>query len=151
MYSKAYNVASGHKTETKPANTRVIPSTLNDKDNFLVLHTQPTFYLEIEVLKKSRLVLSMKIIENTKTIQETRKQQDNIKQFKKAFGLSPVQYRIQHKITVAKQLLAEGLPVGEIAASLGYPDIYSFTHQFTTVTGQSPSDFRSLIAQGKSR
>ena len=73
------------------------------------------------------------------------------KQFKKAFGLSPVQYRIQHKITVAKQLLAEGLPVGEIAATLGYPDIYSFTHQFTTVTGQSPSDFRSLIAQGKSR
>lgn len=61
-------------------------STSNDKDNFMVLHTQPTFYLEIEVLKKSRLVLSMKIIENTKTIQETRKQQDNIKQFKKAFS-----------------------------------------------------------------
>lgn len=60
-------------------------STSNDKDNFMVLHTQPTFYLEIEVLKKSRLVLRMKIIENTKTIKETRKQ-DNIKQFKKAFS-----------------------------------------------------------------
>ena len=61
-------------------------STLNDKDNFLVLHTQPTFYLEIEVLKKSRLVLSMKIIENSKIIKESCKQQDNIKQFKKAFS-----------------------------------------------------------------
>ena len=61
-------------------------STSNDKDNFMVLHTQPTFCLEIEVLKKSRLVLSMKIIENSKTIKETRKQQDNIKQFKKAFS-----------------------------------------------------------------
>ena len=61
-------------------------STSNDKDNFMVLYTQPTFYLEIEVLKKSRLVLSMKIIENSKTIKETRKQQDNIKQFKKAFS-----------------------------------------------------------------
>jgi len=71
------------------------------------------------------------------------------KQFKKAFGLSPVQYRIQHKITVAKQLLAEGLPVGEIAASLGYPDIYSFTHQFTTITNQSPTDFRKRIEPEK--
>ena len=72
------------------------------------------------------------------------------KQFKKAFGLSPVQYRIQHKITVAKQFLAEGLPIGDIATSLGYPDIYSFSHQFTTVTGQSPTDFRNLIVQTKS-
>ena len=67
------------------------------------------------------------------------------KQFKKSFGLSPVQYRIQHRIAVAKQLLTAGLPVGEVAASLGYPDIYSFTHQFTTVTEQSPTDFRNHI------
>ena len=72
------------------------------------------------------------------------------KQFKKNFGLSPVQYRIRHKITIAKQLLAEGLPVGEIAVSLGYPDIYSFTHQFKTIIGQSPTDFRNLIVQQKS-
>ena len=61
-------------------------STSNDKDTFVALHTQPTFYLEIEVLKKSRLVLSMKIIENSKLIKESRKQQENIKQFKKAFS-----------------------------------------------------------------
>ena len=61
-------------------------STTNDKDTFVVLHTQPTFYLEIEVLKKSRLVLSMKIIENSKAIKESRKQQESIKQFKKAFS-----------------------------------------------------------------
>ena len=72
------------------------------------------------------------------------------KQFKKNFGLSPVQYRIRHRITIAKQLLAEGLPVGEIAASLGYPDIYSFTHQFKTMIGQSPTDFRNSIVQQKS-
>lgn len=71
------------------------------------------------------------------------------KQFKKSFGLSPVQYRIQHRIAVAKQLLAEGLPVGEIATSLGYPDIYTFTHQFTTITNQSPTDFRRRIEPQK--
>ncbi len=65
------------------------------------------------------------------------------KQFSKTFGVPPAQYRIRHRITSAKQLLEIGLPVGEIAASLGYPDIYSFTHQFTSVTGQSPTEFRN--------
>ena len=65
------------------------------------------------------------------------------KHFTKSFGISPVQYRIRHKVTQAKQFLAAGLSVGEIAASLGYPDIYSFTHQFTAVTGLSPTEFRN--------
>ena len=65
------------------------------------------------------------------------------KQFKKAFGCSPVQYRIRYRITVAKQFLEAGLPVSEIAITLGYPDIYSFTHQFTSVTGQSPTEYRN--------
>ena len=66
------------------------------------------------------------------------------KKFTNAFGVSPVQYRIRHRITIAKKFLAAGLPVGEIAISLGYPDIYSFTHQFTAVTGQSPTEFREI-------
>ena len=69
------------------------------------------------------------------------------KQFSKTFGIPPAQYRIRYRITYAKQLLESGLPVGEIAVQLGYPDIYSFTHQFTAVTGQSPTEFRS----GRSR
>ncbi len=55
------------------------------KDNLLFFHPHPTFSLEILVLKKSRLVLSMKIIENTKTTIEARKQQRNIKRFKEVF------------------------------------------------------------------
>lgn len=65
------------------------------------------------------------------------------KQFAKSFGVSPAQYRIKYKITQAKQFLTAGLSVSEIAASLGYPDIYSFTHQFTAVTGLSPTEFRN--------
>ena len=65
------------------------------------------------------------------------------KHFTKSFGISPVKYRIRHKITLAKQFLEAGLSVGEIADSLGYPDIYSFTHQFTAVTGLSPTEFRT--------
>ena len=65
------------------------------------------------------------------------------KHFTKSFGISPVQHRIRHKITLAKQFLNAGLSVGEIAESLGYPDIYSFTHQFTAVTGLSPTEYRN--------
>lgn len=65
------------------------------------------------------------------------------KQFAKAFGISPAQYRIRYKIAQAKQFLAAGLSVSEIAVSLGYPDIYSFTHQFTALTGLSPTEFRN--------
>ncbi|MBQ7322618.1 MAG: helix-turn-helix transcriptional regulator [Clostridia bacterium] len=64
------------------------------------------------------------------------------KHFTASQGVSPVQYRIRYRVSVAKQLLAAGLSVGEIALSLGYPDIYSFTHQFTAVTGCSPTEFR---------
>lgn len=64
------------------------------------------------------------------------------KQFTKKFGIPPGQYRIRYRIDYAKQLLESGLPVGEVAAQLGYPDIYSFTHQFTAVTGCSPTGFR---------
>ena len=65
------------------------------------------------------------------------------KHFSQSFGVSPAQYRIRYKIAQAKQFLAAGLSVGEIAVSLGYPDIYSFTHQFTALTGLSPTEFRN--------
>lgn len=60
-------------------------STANDKDMFFIFAPQPTFYVEIEFLKKSRLVLKMRIIEDYKTIKEAREQKQNIQQFRKVF------------------------------------------------------------------
>lgn len=60
-------------------------STANDKDMFFMFAPQPTFYVEIEFLKKSRLVLKMRIIEDYKTIKEAREQKQNIQQFRKVF------------------------------------------------------------------
>ena len=68
------------------------------------------------------------------------------KHFVKAFGVSPAQYRIRYRISTAKGLLKNGMSVGEIANSLGYPDIYTFTHQFTAVTGISPTEFRDGVS-----
>lgn len=60
-------------------------SASNDKGIFTMV--QPLPDIEIEVLKKSRLVLSMRIIGTPKTIKKTRKlQKHNIEHFKKTFS-----------------------------------------------------------------
>ena len=60
-------------------------STEKDKDMFFMFAPQPTFHVEIEFLKKSRLVVKMRIIENFKTITEAREQKQNIQHFRKVF------------------------------------------------------------------
>lgn len=61
-------------------------STANDKDMFIMFTTDPTFSLEIEVLKKSRLVLRMKLIDEPKTKKETKHRKNSIKRFTDIFG-----------------------------------------------------------------
>ena len=61
-------------------------SAANKKDMFAVFHPIPDFSVEIEVLKKARLILRMKIIDEPKTIKESREQKNNIIHFKKTFG-----------------------------------------------------------------
>lgn len=53
------------------------------------------------------------------------------KQFRKAYGLSPVQYIQQLKMTQAKRLLVQTpLSLTEVAHSVGYPDLFSFSKAF---------------------
>ena len=47
-------------------------STANEKDMFIMLHVNPTFSIEIEFLKTSRLVLQMKIIDEPQTNKKDR-------------------------------------------------------------------------------
>ncbi len=61
-------------------------SASNDRDMFIASHSCPDFSLEVEVLKKSRLVLHMKIVESADTGKKVCKQQNNIVKFKKIFG-----------------------------------------------------------------
>ena len=61
-------------------------SASNDKDLFADFHPNPSFSLEVIVLKQSRLVLQMRIIEKTQTIKESREQHHSIKHFKKTFS-----------------------------------------------------------------
>ena len=64
------------------------------------------------------------------------------KAFVKVTGKSPASYRTDENMKQACMMLHTGLPIREIAAELGYADIYSFTKQFTKSVGISPGRYR---------
>ncbi|WP_172293303.1 helix-turn-helix domain-containing protein [Pseudoruegeria sp. HB172150] len=62
---------------------------------------------------------------------------------RKATGLSPQAYLHQLLIREASDLLAStGMPVGQVAYRLGFPDPAYFTRFFTRHRGESPAQFR---------
>ncbi|MDD9267314.1 AraC family transcriptional regulator [Paenibacillus sp. GCM10023248] len=64
--------------------------------------------------------------------------------FRSKFGLSPQQYLQKIRLEKGANLLREtNLSVTEIALSLGYPELYSFTRAFTKYFGIAPSSYRA--------
>ncbi|WP_282940857.1 AraC family transcriptional regulator [Paenibacillus sp. RC67] len=64
-------------------------------------------------------------------------------QFTKRIGISPMQYLQKLRMDKGAQLLrVTSLAVTEIALTLGYPDLYSFTRAFKNYYGISPSVYR---------
>ncbi len=63
-------------------------------------------------------------------------------QFKKAAGLSPIQFLTQLRIEQAKELLlTESLSVSEVSQLVGYQDALYFSRVFKKATGTSPRMF----------
>ncbi len=63
--------------------------------------------------------------------------------FRQKLGRSPQQYLQELRLSRAKQLLSDQtLPIGEIAQSAGYPDLYTFSRAFKKHIGCSPSEYR---------
>ena len=62
--------------------------------------------------------------------------------FKKKIGLSPRQYLIRHRMTVAAELMVKNRKSVSVAAlSVGYPDIFSFSKMFKKHFGVSPNEY----------
>ena len=62
--------------------------------------------------------------------------------FKKSFGISPVKYINNLKISRAKELLASGMySVATAAEMSGFPDMSYFSREFKKITGMPPSRF----------
>jgi AraC-like DNA-binding protein len=63
--------------------------------------------------------------------------------FKASTGISPHQWLLNARIEKAKQhLLADELPLAEIALSVGFTDQAHFTHTFSKVEGISPRSWQ---------
>lgn len=66
------------------------------------------------------------------------------KQFRRVFGCSLEQYRIQLRINAAKSMMLDrDMPLKEIADALGYCDTYAFCKQFKQQVGVSPGKFKA--------
>lgn len=65
------------------------------------------------------------------------------RRFREATGMSLHQYRLSVLMAEARRRLGNtDAPIKEIAAALGYQDVYYFTRQFTQHIGTSPARYR---------
>lgn len=65
--------------------------------------------------------------------------------FKKHMGISPKQYILKAKMDLAKSLLVDnGLSVKETAIKIGFSDQFSFSKQFKSLFGTTPSSYKKI-------
>jgi len=66
-----------------------------------------------------------------------------IRVFKRKFNITPMQYLIDKKISIAKSLLSGTvMPIKEIAALLRYSNTQHFSSSFKNATGVTPNKYR---------
>ncbi|WIV19968.1 AraC family transcriptional regulator [Paenibacillus polygoni] len=69
--------------------------------------------------------------------------------FHKTYGISPMKYMQQLRMNEAESLLIHSsYKLGEIAQSVGYPDLFSFSKAFKNYAGISPARYRQQAEQG---
>ena len=74
-----------------------------------------------------------------------------IRQFKLAFGVTPMRFVENERMSRAKAMILEGkLSVSEIAMALGYSEHSHFTRRFKAKTGVTPSEFARTGRRGDS-
>jgi AraC-like DNA-binding protein len=68
------------------------------------------------------------------------------RRFHAATGVPIHEYHLRSRLAEARRLLAETpLAIKEIAAGLGYSDVFYFTRQFSQKTGVSPAVYRASV------
>ncbi len=73
-----------------------------------------------------------------------------IRLFKKAFAMTPMQYQIERRVSVAKSLLAGTvMPIREISDLLRYANTQHFSNTFKNAVGVSPNKYRQAKQGGE--
>ncbi|MCC3373575.1 helix-turn-helix domain-containing protein [Cohnella sp. REN36] len=63
--------------------------------------------------------------------------------FKKAYGMTPIQYHVTIRLEKAKQMIQfTNLPLSHIAESIGFQSLYAFSRAFRKVENVPPSYYR---------
>ncbi len=63
--------------------------------------------------------------------------------FRNYTGRSPTEYLKMMRIAEAKRLLLEGVPIKQVAAQVGYPDVFYFMRVFRKSTGVTAGQFQA--------
>ena len=58
--------------------------------------------------------------------------------FARATGLTPHAYQVQRRVALARRLIAQGMPLADVAAACGFADQSHMTRQFVRKYGVSP-------------
>jgi AraC-like DNA-binding protein len=61
--------------------------------------------------------------------------------FKFRYGITPAKFATMHRMTVARQMLAQR-SIADVAHALGFSDIGHFTKVFRETVGETPGEFR---------
>lgn len=118
---------------------------LSDLANNLIIKPNPKSGGIVDVTKRYiHEKLSEKI--NLDTLAENAKVTNSYlcKQFKKATGLTVVEYINRHRIELAKELLSsKNVRIIEIAYETGFQSLSQFNRSFHRYTGQSPTEYKA--------
>lgn len=72
-----------------------------------------------------------------------------VRAFSAAFGIAPHQYMVSRRVDLARRLLLDGRPPGEVATAAGFYDQSHLTRHFKRVVGVTPGRYaRSRAADG---
>jgi AraC-like DNA-binding protein len=67
--------------------------------------------------------------------------------FRAAFGTAPHRYLVARRVTAARRMIGDGVPLAEIAAACGFADQSHLNRHFKAHTGITPGRYARLIAQ----
>jgi AraC-like DNA-binding protein len=68
-----------------------------------------------------------------------------VRAFRNCFGLPPHMYQNQQRVNLAKQLLARGMSIAQVAAEVGFADQSHLTRKFKSLVGATPRQYQQAL------